>query len=116
VRPPWNEMTDAQKLWCLMHDAQAAGVHSLDVRRQGVSGNPSARAKDIVSKGHAVWKAPERRGKRPGIRLWLDGWQPDYAEPVLPNGATASEPTEEPYELVRTFDGEWIEQPLAEAA
>lgn len=78
-------LTDARRMWVAMRDAGHAGLHSHDVRSLGISGNPSSRAKDIVSKGVAVYTARENRGRRPGSRYWIDPYAPDYAVPVRPN-------------------------------
>jgi hypothetical protein len=80
-----TRLTDARRFYVLIRDAGAAGFHSHDARRQGVSGNPSQRAKDIVSKGVPLWTARKARNGRPGSLYWLDGAQPEHATPVRPN-------------------------------
>lgn len=82
-------LTDARRMYVLLRDAGAEGVHSHDLRRQGVSGNPSQRAKDIVSKGVAVSVRRENVGRRPGARYWLAEHAPQDANAVLPNRAAA---------------------------
>lgn len=114
MRADWDTLTDSQKLWWLMKQAGAEGVHSHDLRAQGVSGNPSSRAKDCVSKGQPVFTAREARGKRPGARYWLQNGAPDFAVPVAPNGAAAPL-SAEPYVL--HYDAEtnvWSERPAHE--
>lgn len=79
-------LTDARRFYVLIRDSEAAGFHSHDARSRGITGNPSQRAKDIVSTGQVVlWTARESRNGRPGSRWWLDGWQPDHATRVRPN-------------------------------
>jgi hypothetical protein len=80
-------LTDARRMWKLMNDAGVTGMHSHDLRVQGISGNPSQRAKDIVSKGQPVFTAREARNGRPGSRYWLQPYAPDFAVPVAPNGS-----------------------------
>lgn len=130
-------LTDARKMWTLLRDAGETGCHSHDLRRQGITGNPSQRAKDIASKGVAIWTAREPRNGRPGSRWWLAEHAPDWAVPVRPNGveggsgATESHPlvrrdraaaaplniapapqdTTEPVAIVRDWDGAWKELP-----
>jgi hypothetical protein len=125
-RADWHDLTDARKLWCILNEAGPEGAHSHDLRALGITGNPSQRLKDIASEGISVFKLREPRGKRPGIRAWLDGWQPEDAFPVLPNhasgadgggeaenGTSAAPVSAAPYELIRDFDGTWREEPLA---
>lgn len=78
-------MTDAQKMWLALKRAGTTGVHSWDVPFP--TKNASQRAKDVTTKGEQVWKRAERRNGRPGVRFWLDGFQPDDAERVVPNHA-----------------------------
>jgi hypothetical protein len=131
-------------MWVLLRDAGESGCHSHDLRAQGISGNPSQRAKDIVSYGQAVWTAREARNGRPGSRYWLAAHAPDWAVPVRPNepsshsspsdsnaaaSATSSpeaspvgvipveEPLLEPLALVRDYTdpkGVWREVPVSE--
>lgn len=80
-------LSDSRRMWKLLNAAGADGMHSHELRRQGITGNPSQRAKDIVSRGVAVWTARENVGKRPGSRYWLAEHAPDWAVPVRPNHA-----------------------------
>lgn len=82
-------LNDTRRFYALVRDSGTDGFHSHDARRQGVSGNPSQRAKDIVTKGFAMWTARDSRNGRPGSLYWLDGNQPDHAVPVRPNHASA---------------------------
>jgi hypothetical protein len=86
-----RELNDTRLMWKLMNEAGTAGKHSHDLRREGVTGNPSQRAKDITSKGFPVYTVAERRGRRPGSRYWLEEYAPDHAHPVLPNGGSGAE-------------------------
>lgn len=78
-------LTDARRMYVLLRDAGRQGVHSHDLRRMGVSGNPSQRAKDIASKGVALATKRESRNGRPGARYWLAELAPSDAERVRPN-------------------------------
>ena len=106
-------LTDSRRFYVLMRDAGSIGVHSHDARRLGVSGNPSQRAKDIVSKGVAISTAREARNGRPGSRFWLADHAPTFAHPVRPNGSrpAAGEATPRASSgsraWVRNFDGTW---------
>ncbi len=78
-------LTDARRMWVMLRDAGAAGVHSHELRRAGISGNPSQRAKDIADHGVAVATRRENVGRRPGARYWLGEHAPSDAHPVRPN-------------------------------
>lgn len=78
-------LTDARRMWVLLRDAGRQGVHSHDLRRMGVSGNPSQRAKDIASHGVELAVRRENVGRRPGARYWLAEFAPSDAERVRPN-------------------------------
>ena len=77
-------LTDTQRLWREIRDAGTRGLHSWDV--YGWTRNGPQRAKDVVDKGQVLYKRPERRNGRPGVRWWLEGFQPDDAELVPGNG------------------------------
>jgi hypothetical protein len=83
-------LTDARRMWKLMNDAGVTGMHSHDLRVQGISGNPSQRAKDIVSKGQPVFTAREARNGRPGSRYWLQPYAPDWSVAVKGNHGVES--------------------------
>lgn len=76
-------LNDTRRFYKECRDAGTEGVHSWDC--YGWTRNASQRAKDVTTKGFQIWSTPERRNGRPGARYWLDGFQPDYAEPVKPN-------------------------------
>lgn len=79
-------LTDARKMYVLLRDSGEKGMHSHELRRAGITGNPSQRAKDIVSKGVGLWTCREPQNGRPGSRYWLAEHAPDWAVPVKPNG------------------------------
>jgi hypothetical protein len=125
----WDSLTDAQRLWVLLRRAGSEGVHSHDIRAEGISGNPSQRAKDVTSKGQQVFTAREPRGKRPGSRYWLAADAPDFAVPVAPNAGTdaaVTGATDEPKDISEgeavgrvilladytKGEPEWTEKPL----
>lgn len=64
-------MTDCDRMLDELAKAGPAGVHSHDLRRMGISGNPSQRAADLEAKGHKLRRVRENRGKRPGVRYFL---------------------------------------------
>ena len=121
-----KQLTDAQRLWVALRDAGSTGLHSHAIRKQGYSGNPSSRMKDIASKGVGVSTVREARNGRPGSRFWLAEHAPDYAHPVRPNGvgSTADSPSRElsggpGIAWLRDYtdpDGEWFEMPVEELA
>jgi hypothetical protein len=78
-------MSDTMRMLSLLRDYREAGVHSLDVRGYGVSGNPSQRAKDLVDRGYSIVTKRERRGKRNGSRYWLREHGPRDANRVKGN-------------------------------
>lgn len=82
-----ERLNDTRLFYALIRESGHAGFHSHEARRRGVTGNPSQRAKDIVSKGFPLWTARDSRGGRPGSLYWLDGNQPEHAIPVRPNHA-----------------------------
>ena len=116
-------LTDSQRMWQLLNRSQGRGMHSHELRAAGISGNPSQRAKDITSKGQQVWKLREPRNGRPGVRFFLDGWQPDEAFPVLPNGgaegggadvgSAAAPLSAAPFESVWSLETGWYDRPVA---
>jgi hypothetical protein len=64
--------TDA--IYRLLQREGSRGVHTLDLRREGFSGNPSQRATDIEKKyGVRVDRQIEYRGKKRGSRFRLVG-------------------------------------------
>jgi hypothetical protein len=64
-------VTDADRLLSLLLERPAYGMHSHDIRRYGISGNPSQRIKDLEARGYSFSKERENRGKRPGTRYKL---------------------------------------------
>lgn len=86
-------ISDSQRLLRMLTEAREEGVHSHTIRRSGISGNPSQRAKDLVTQGVHVFTARENRGRRPGSRYWTEPFAPDFAVAVKGNRAESSEPT-----------------------
>lgn len=64
-------MTDRIRLLQALRDAGSTGVHSHDLRRAGISGNPSQRIRELRLEGHVIEGEPERRNGRPGKRWTL---------------------------------------------
>ena len=102
-------ITDKEKLLALLRNRGAAGVHTSELRRMGVSGNPSQRRLDLLADGYEIRSERESyRGAdgktRPGARFTLiDG-------PALGAGAshTATTATEadEPASVEREAEPE----------
>lgn len=65
-------MTNRELVYQALLEAGPAGVHSLDIRRHGLSGNPSERIRELRARGHAITATPEHRGKVNGTRYTLD--------------------------------------------
>lgn len=112
-------LTAARQVWVMLREAGPRGVHSLEIRRSGTSGNPSQRLREIAAHGVEVRKRRESIGRRPGIRAWLAEYAPPDAERVNPDGSPgglvgASSPDEAAPEVVLSWtrdytdpDGEW---------
>jgi hypothetical protein len=67
-------MSDTDRLYRLLKREGSRGVHTLDLRREQISGNPSQRATDIEKKyGVQIERERERRGDRNGSRYKLIG-------------------------------------------
>lgn len=65
-------MTDTDRMYEELVEAGPRGVHTLDLRRKGISGNPSQRATDIEAKyGVRIHRETERQGDRNGSRYTL---------------------------------------------
>lgn len=58
-------MTDAKRMLALL-EAHPRGVHSHELRRLGISGNPSQRAADLEAQGHEIERKREFRNGRNG--------------------------------------------------
>lgn len=68
---PTKPVSDAERMLRLLRTAGSLGVHSHDLRRRGITGNPSQRAADLEAKGHSIERVRENRGRRPGTRYTL---------------------------------------------
>lgn len=67
-------MSDTDRLYRLLKREGSRGVHTHDLRREGISGNPSQRATDVEQKyGVKVARPREFRGGRNGSRFKLVG-------------------------------------------
>lgn len=63
--------TDCERMLALLREAEMYGVHSHEIRRKGISGNPSQRIAELRAKGYNIESKRENRGKRPGTRYIL---------------------------------------------
>ena len=79
--------TDRQRMLELLREAGDRGVHTHDLRRLGVSGNPSQRATDLEQlDGCMIRRVRERRGRRPGSRFFLVSEPREVARDPVPAG------------------------------
>ncbi len=100
-------LTDSRRMWVMLRDAGRAGVHSHELRRVGISGNPSQRAKDIVTYGVDLATRREAVGRRPGARYWLAEHAPQDAHPVRPNDADVGGGDDPPVRTAADVSVEW---------
>jgi hypothetical protein len=63
--------SDASRVLHLLERAGRAGVHSHELRRAGISGNPSQRIIDLQELGYEITSEREHVGRRPGARYKL---------------------------------------------
>jgi hypothetical protein len=68
---PNYELNDREAVLAALRQAGSNGVHSLDLRAGGYSGNPSERIRDLLKLGYSIRIQRERRGKRNGARYTL---------------------------------------------
>lgn len=78
-------MSDRDTFYEMLREAGCEGVHSHDLRRRGVTGNPSQRSRELVARGIEVSKLSEPVEGRPGRRFWLTEYAPLLAVPVHPD-------------------------------
>lgn len=64
-------MSDKLRMLALLEEAGSRGIHTHDVRKLGVSGNPSERRRELLEDGYGIKVVRENRGKRPGARYIL---------------------------------------------
>lgn len=64
-------MSDIQRVLKAAQDAGSKGIFSLDMRREGLTGDPSRRICDLEEKGFSFSKTREKQGERFGVRYVL---------------------------------------------
>lgn len=72
-------MSDRLRLLHALRDAGSTGLHSHDIRRAGLSGNPAQRIIELREEGHVIEGETEWRNGRNGKRWILTR---DAAAPV----------------------------------
>jgi hypothetical protein len=68
---PLQQPTDCQRLLIALRARGPAGLHTHEIRKLGISGNPSQRAADLEERGYELRRKREHKGRRPGVRLFL---------------------------------------------
>lgn len=63
--------TDTERVLEALRAAGGRGLHSHDIRRRGLSGNPSQRMSDLQDLGYVIEAQRENVGRRPGTRYFL---------------------------------------------
>jgi hypothetical protein len=95
-------MSDRDRLLTLLEEAGPAGIHSHEIRRRGISGHPSQRAKELEEQGYPIRREREFVGNRPGVRFFLEESAGDGAGSVTgrqPASAVPGGSSEEPARL-----------------
>lgn len=64
-------MSDRDRLLELLRERGAAGVTTFEIRRSGVSGNPSQRKAELEELGYKIDAQPYAEGRRRGRRYVL---------------------------------------------
>jgi hypothetical protein len=70
-RPRLKEPTDAERLLLALRARGEVGIHSHEIRKLSISGNPSQRVADLEALGHRIEHTREFQGRRPGVRYTL---------------------------------------------
>lgn len=63
--------TDGERLLIALRARGATGIHSHEIRKLGISGNPSQRAAELEAAGYEIRHEREHKGRRPGVRYTL---------------------------------------------
>jgi hypothetical protein len=105
-------VTDRDRLLALLRARGDRGVTTFEIRRRGISGNPSQRKADLEELGYLITVKPYSEGKRHGCRYTLvsdpvgvgaDG-QSDGVSPAMPSEASPTV-SPDPSESVKTGTG-----------
>lgn len=91
-------MTDTDRMIALLRERGARGAHTSELRRLGISGNPSQRRKDAIAQGYEI--SSERESfigaggkRRPGARFVLQRERaPGLGAGAACNGCPADAP------------------------
>lgn len=115
-------ISDKEKLLALLRERGPEGIHTSELRRRGVSGNPSARREDLIADGYSIRSEREsyrgRDGKtRPGARFTLDAGLASDTGTATPEGpgslggSVAGEPGDRGlFELPTYMDPDFYEE------
>lgn len=68
-----KQPTDNERLLIALRARGATGIHSHEIRKLGISGNPSQRISELEEQGFEISKVREHKGRRPGTRYTLVG-------------------------------------------
>lgn len=64
-------LTDCERLGLILRLRGKKGIHSHEIRKLAISGNPSQRIADLEEQGFEIEHRREHKGKRPGVRYVL---------------------------------------------
>lgn len=87
-------MSDRDRMLALLKERGATGVTTFELRRSGVSGNPSQRKAELEERGHRIAVEPYTEGRRRGRRYILisehqtGGSKPGERTPARSSGAS----------------------------
>jgi len=81
-------MTDNERLLTAPRARGPVGIHSHEIRKLGISGNPSQRISELEEAGYSIEHKREHKGRRPGVRYTLVGSDAEV------NGAAATSPSD----------------------
>jgi len=66
-----TEPTDCERVLAVLRARGKSGIHSHEIRKLGLSGNPSQRVRELEAQGFEISHEREHKGRRPGIRYRL---------------------------------------------
>jgi len=69
-------VSDRERVLAALRLAGSRGLHSHSIRRQGLSGHPSERCKELERQGYSIRREREYVNGRNGTRFFLEGEPP----------------------------------------
>lgn len=75
-----GQPTDTQRLLIALQARGPKGIYSHEIRKLGISGNPSQRVADLEALGYEIDHRREHKGRRPGVRYTLTAEPQSLAE------------------------------------